>query len=505
MSRPGRGLDPIRRLHTVLGAPGLIIGLLSLTSFVFGLVMILREYDRPRRVSQDALTRVVGHWLRAKNYLGYTLIDYADQWRSAPPNERTSMAVLINIAVKELGEDLNHYGTQFPLLRVISLDLRQNSGPSIAHWRAAPEPGDAFDDGLTIPVTDLDGDATTADGLVLHVGYRIVREVEAAVESVETSYHRLLMAILGLSGYSLLSLAYMAIHARTLRDRAVREAASEATLDLADRTCHELGNVAFVVANERRNLANHIELLERFVEEERDAIAVAARRAGLDPAVASRLEHALRREYGDRGIDPDLEVRGSVEMARSVCRQIATCSDYIALTIRELDGYLKQTSLPVELASVDLAHCLRDAITLLAPRLDALGVRLDLPPADSEAIHVRADRRLLMHALVNLIKNAVEAASGSAPVPVVEVRIAAHGHHGRIVIRDNGPGIPEALKPHLFEPGISTKGAARGKGLAIVRESVEAQHGSIRFTSSPDDGTAFEVDLPLSGHDPAHS
>ena len=133
--------------------------------------------------------------------------------------------------------------------------------------------------------------------------YRVVPEIAEAVSDVETSYHRLLLALLGLSGYSLLCLGYMVLHARALRERVAREAASAATLDLADRTCHELGNVAFVVANERRNLASHIDLLERFVAEDAAAHAEAARRAGLDPVaggpVRARPPPRVRRR-GDR-------------------------------------------------------------------------------------------------------------------------------------------------------------------------------------------------------------
>ena len=150
-------------------------------------------------------------------------------------------------------------------------------------------------------------------------------------------HRRLVLAVTGLSGYSLLCLAYMVIQARSLSERAAREAAQTATLDLADRTCHELGNVAFVVANERRNLASHIELLERFVAEEPGARASALRRAGIDPAAAARFDQAIAREYADRGIDPAFELRRSAAMARDVCRQIAVCSDYITLTVREVN------------------------------------------------------------------------------------------------------------------------------------------------------------------------
>ncbi len=201
--------------------------------------------------------------------------------------------------------------------------------------------------------------------------YRVADRSLGELARVEASYHRLILALLGLSGYSLLCLGYMARHAQTQRDRIAREAAAAATLDLADRTCHELGNVAFVVANERRNLAGHIDLLERFVAEDAAALAAATRRAGIDPETAARLDRALRREYADRGIDPEFELKGSAAIAREVCRQIATCSDYIALTVRELDGHLKRTTSPTELEPCPVDEIIADALALLAPRIEA--------------------------------------------------------------------------------------------------------------------------------------
>ena len=185
--------------------------------------------------------------------------------------------------------------------------------------------------------------------------------------------------MLGLSGYSLLCLGYMVLHARSLRERAAREAAREATLDLADRTCHELGNVVFVLSNERSNLADHLDLVQRFVDEEPEVLAAAGRRAGLDPAQAERLRAALRREYAARGLDPEVELRDGVALARDVCRQIAVCSEYIALTVRELDGYLKQTALPVAPEPVAVSACLDDALALLGPRLEAAGAQVERP------------------------------------------------------------------------------------------------------------------------------
>ena len=324
-----------------------------------------------------------------------------------------------------------------------------------------------------------------------------------AVDDVETSYHRLLLALLGLSGYSLLCLGYMALYARAQRERVAREAASAATLDLADRTCHELGNVAFVVSNERRNLASHIDLLERFVAEDGRAHAEAARRAGLDLAQAARFDQALRREYAGRGIDPEFEIRVSAAIARDVCRQIAVCSDYIALTVRELDGYLKRSTLPVAVAPIALGECVDDALALLAPRLEAAGARVVRPAADaSPPPRVLADRRLLIHALVNLIKNAVEAsasAAGTGPgaAPVVTLTARVEGATAWLGVADDGPGIPPGELRKVFESGYSTKGNGRGLGLAIVRESVSTQGGTIEVESRLGRGTEFRIGLPV--------
>jgi len=483
------------RLHGVLGAPGVIIGLLSLLSFGFGLVVLVVEYHRPIQTGRAALHRIIGGWLRLDDYLGYTLIDHAERWRAASAEGRPKAEKSLGRSVAALGEALSRHDVQFRLIRVTSLVLGPRGAPPLASWRpefGPPPGGDEATD--RIPLAGEDGPGPPVE---LAVTYRVVPEIAEAVADVEISYHRLLLALLGLSGYSLLCLGYMVLHARALRERVAREAASAATLDLADRTCHELGNVAFVVANERRNLASHIDLLDRFVAEDPSAHAEAARRAGLDPSQAARFEHALRREYAGRGIDPEFELKGSATIARDVCRQIAVCSDYIALTVRELDGYLKRSSLPVEVAPIALGECVADALALLAPRLEAADARVERPTVDADTPRVLADRRLLIHALVNLIKNAVEASAAAGPAPVVTLRAWVEGATAWLGVADDGPGIPAPELRRIFEAGYTTKGAGRGLGLAIVRESVAAQGGEVEAETRPGRGTEFRIGLPL--------
>ncbi len=495
MSRLHRVAAVPARLHAVLGAPGVIIGLLSLLSFGFGLVVLVDEYHRPIQTGRKALHRIIAGWPRMDDYLGYTLVDHARRWRGASGEDRARAEGRLRTSLADLGDELSSRDARFRLIRVVALDLGPRGGPALATWR--PESGlasgvDQATDHLLL--TDAEGPSPPVE---LAVSYRVAPEIADAVSDVETSYHRLLLALLGLSGYSLLCLGYMVLHARAQRERIAREAAAAVTLDLADRTCHELGNVAFVVANERRNLASHIELLERFVAEDADAHAAAGRRAGLDPSTASRFEHALRREYADRGIDPEFELRGSAIIARDICRQIAVCSGYIALTVRELDGYLKRTTLPVELAPLALDECLDDALALLAPRLEAAEARVERVADGGAWPRVLADRRLLIHALVNLIKNAVEAATSAGTAPVVRISARLEGATAELSVSDNGPGIPPGERRRVFEPGYSSKGSGRGLGLAIVRESIAAQGGSLELATGTEGGTEFRIVLPL--------
>ncbi len=488
-------------LTSALGVAGGIIGVLSLLSFGFGLVVLLDEYDHPIETGRAALHQVFGGWVRSDDYLGYTLVDRVERWRSATGPDRTQAERLVRRAIKDLGDALARDDSRFRVIRVERLDLGPPGHPALAAWRRDPTGTGTKDvDKLSVDRIEVGKERGPDQPRVdLVVTYLVADPVASAIRSVDSSYHRLVLALLGLSGYSLLCLGYMARHAQSQRERIAREAAAAATLDLADRTCHELGNVAFVVANERRNLAGHIELLERFVDEDAGVFAEATRRAGIDPAAAIRLEHALRREYADRGIDPEFELKGSAAIARDVCRQIATCSDYIALTVRELDGHLKRATLPVVLEPIALGEIIRDSLALLAPRIEATVSQVETPDPSTTTVLVRADRRLLIHALVNLIKNAIEATGAIDPdaSPLIRLSVTTQAATAWLSVEDDGPGLSEPELRHIFEAGYSTKATGRGLGLAIVRDSVAEQKGTLEVTSRVGSGTTFRIGLPV--------
>lgn len=96
--------------------------------------------------------------------------------------------------------------------------------------------------------------------------------------------------------------------------------------------------------------------------------------------------------------------------------------------------------------------------------------------------------------LGNLIENAIEGLNQS-PREDKEITVSIREEERGLLlcVEDNGPGIPVQLRGQLFQRGVSTKGEARGTGLSLVQEVVDAYRGEIRVESEPGVGTAFFI------------
>jgi signal transduction histidine kinase len=109
-------------------------------------------------------------------------------------------------------------------------------------------------------------------------------------------------------------------------------------------------------------------------------------------------------------------------------------------------------------------------------------------------LRVLVDPQRMSRALVNVIRNAVEAMEGMGRV---EVRAQPAGPLVRIEVADNGPGIPPAIRDRVFEPFVTAgKRGGTGLGLAIVKRVVESHGGHVTFQTESGVGTRFILDLP---------
>ncbi len=108
---------------------------------------------------------------------------------------------------------------------------------------------------------------------------------------------------------------------------------------------------------------------------------------------------------------------------------------------------------------------------------------------------ITADHERLRQMIWQLLLNAGQAQGKSGRI---EVATARKGTAVRIVVGDQGIGIPKHVRPRIFEPLFTTKTRAAGLGLTIVKHVVEEHGGAIRVTRSAGNGARFVVILPIS-------
>lgn len=153
-------------------------------------------------------------------------------------------------------------------------------------------------------------------------------------------------------------------------------------------------------------------------------------------------------------------------------------------------------SKPVEynFAPLDLASLINSILERWAPRMVRLNISYNLEQQPEKPM-VMADPRAIEQVFVNLISNAIQAMEnegGSLNIKIHAAQPETNPPQYEIIVADSGPGIPEDLINHVFEPFLTTKANGTGLGLAISRRIVTAHKGNIYVESFPG-GTMFHV------------
>lgn len=188
------------------------------------------------------------------------------------------------------------------------------------------------------------------------------------------------------------------------------------------------------------------------------------------------------------------EYREAIQVCASTAQQMRELIESLLILARG------ETNQPMEADECDLAAIVREAILRLTPLAD---VNQILIHQDLQPCFCRGDAASLVILVSNLLGNAIH---HNNPGGRVHLLTSHHGGGVRLEVRDNGPGIPDADLPHIFErfyradQARTSSAGHTGLGLSIAKAIAENHRGNLTATTLKDGGACFQLDIPAAAH-----
>src|SRR6185503_17617944 len=196
-----------------------------------------------------------------------------------------------------------------------------------------------------------------------------------------------------------------------------------------------------------------------------------------------------------RSLDPETPRREDLEAKQQ--RWVAVIEQELQRLRRALDVLLAQTAPPAEKAEpFDLRGVIEEIEALLYPQARQQQVVLDVSVPE-DMVTVVGFRDQVKQSALNVAINALEAMPDGGRLAL---SLERDGERARMRIADSGPGISPELRDRIFDMHFTTKESGTGIGLYVARSMFEAQGGRLGVGSTGPEGTTFELELPLQGH-----
>ncbi len=215
--------------------------------------------------------------------------------------------------------------------------------------------------------------------------------------------------------------------------------------------------------------------------------------------VAAGVAHEIKNPLASIGIHLQL-LRKAFERKESLTMEDA--NRYLNVIDEEIerlnaivvDFLFAVRPMDVRLRLENVNDVVNDVFTFVSHELQQHGITIERN-LEEFLPKLRIDENLLKQALLNIIKNAMNAMEGKGGVLVVSTKLI--GDHVALAIRDTGIGMDETTMTKIFEPYFTTKPSGSGLGLTMVFKVVKEHLGEISVSSKEGEGTNFTITLPV--------
>jgi two-component system, NtrC family, nitrogen regulation sensor histidine kinase NtrY len=213
--------------------------------------------------------------------------------------------------------------------------------------------------------------------------------------------------------------------------------------------------------------------------------------------VARRLAHEIKNPLTPIQLSAERLRRHFAGAPQATRALVDECTETIVGEVESLKDLVDEFSQFARMPSprsvpTDLARLVTDTVGLYNGIFSE--VRIDVRFAPDLPL-VRLDPEQIRRVLINLVDNAVEAMDRRGQI-LLETQLDAANAVVRVIVADDGPGIPAGEREKLFLPYYSTKGRGSGLGLAIVRRIIAEHGGDIDVGDNTPRGTRFTIELP---------
>lgn len=207
--------------------------------------------------------------------------------------------------------------------------------------------------------------------------------------------------------------------------------------------------------------------------------------------LAATMSHEVRTPLGIVRSSAQILMReqGLTAEGREVCGFILSETERMSRLITTLlDSGRVRTP---EMHPADLVVVAKQTITMLSAQAHKANVAISV--TGNPSLCSNCDREQIIQVLLNLILNAIQIVTGNGQI---EIHLYSDQGDAVIEIADNGPGIPPGSHERIFDPFFSKRPGGIGLGLTVVRQIIEAHHGSIMTATSHLGGALFTIRLP---------